>query len=231
MNDEYGNKTGIFSVNDQVFTFGIGRRIHNRLSIGANINFLNSQYASYSAIAIASDCAITYINQKNQIQSTLLFKNIGRQIDLYAAERESLPFEIQIGLSKKLTYLPFRYHLTYTKLDQYDIKSPYRLHTQTNLETGDLDLKEETIAKTLLRHVVIGGELNPFRKQLFLRGGCNFQRRFDMNLSNHLSFTGFSFGLGIKLYDFDVDYSRSSYHVSGYPNNFSIVINLSTFGI
>ena len=94
-----------------------------------------------------------------------------------------------------------------------------------------MEIKEESIAKTALRHLIIGGELNPFRKSLFIRGGFNFQRRFDMSLSTYPALVGFSWGIGFKVLRFRLDYSRASYHLSGTPNNFSIVTNLSTFGI
>ena len=68
-------------------------------------------------------------------------------------------------------------------------------------------------------------------KSLFLRGGFNFQRRFDMNITTFPAMVGFSWGLGFKVSKFRLDYSRSSYHLSGAPNNFSVATNLSTFGI
>ena len=149
----------------------------------------------------------------------------------YTDEKESLPFDVQFGLSKELKHLPFRYSLTFHHLNQFDIKSPYKLTSQTNIETGELEIREESIAKTALRHLIIGGELNPFRRSLFLRGGFNFQRRFDMSLSTYPLLVGFSWGIGFKVLKFRLDYSRASYHLSGSPNNFSIATNLSTFGI
>ena len=76
-----------------------------------------------------------------------------------------MPYEVKFAISKELAYLPFRYHLTYNNINRFDIKSPYKLTNQTNIEEGGLEIKEESIAKTVLRHFVIGGELNPFRKK------------------------------------------------------------------
>ena len=42
---------------------------------------------------------------------------------------------------------------------------------------------------------------------------------------------GFSWGVGFKVSKYRFDYSRSAYHLSGVPNNFSIAANLSTFGL
>jgi hypothetical protein len=229
--DEVGNTNGTFSAHDQVFTFGVGKQLNDKFSMGVNVNLLNSQYESYHSFAVSTNIATTYYNASKSFTSTLLLKNIGRQLSSYANEKENLPFEMQFAIGNELAHLPFRYQLTYHHLNNFDIKSPYKLTTQTNLETGELEIKEETFAKTFLRHIVIGGELNPFKKSLFLRGGFNFQRRFDMSLSSYPAMVGFSWGIGFKVSKFRLDFSRTSYHLSASPNNFSIATNLSTFGI
>ena len=230
-NDETGNNIGSFSAHDQVLTLGFGKPLNEKITLGININLLNSQYEIYHAFAIVSNLSASYYHFEKQFTSTLLFKNIGRQLIDYADEKESLPFDIQFGLSKELRHLPFRYSLTLHHLNQFDIKSPYKLTSQTNIENGELEIKEESIAKTALRHLIIGGELNPFRRSLFFRVGFNFQRRFDMSLSTYPSLVGFSWGVGFKVSKFRLDYSRAPYHLSGSPNNFSIATNLSTFGL
>ena len=133
----------------------------------------------------------TYDN--NTFVSTLLCKNLGRQLDPYSNKREGLPLNIQFSLSKQLKYLPFRYVITYNYLNQFDISSPYKLNSQTNFETGELETIEESVTKNI-ETFVIGGELNPFKKNLFLRGGFNFQRRFDMTLITSPYFVGFFMG-------------------------------------
>ena len=198
-----------------------------------NFNLLNSNYDTYNSFALSSNISSTYFNLEKKFTATLLIKNLGRALNSYSSNSasERLPYEVQFGVSKELRYLPFRYHLTYNKINKFDIKSPYKLTTQTNIETGKLEIKKESIAKTALRHIIIGGELNPFRKSLFIRGGFNFQRRFDLTIINRPLMVGFSWGIGFRFYKYYFDYSRSSYHLSGTPNNFSIATNLSTFGL
>ena len=53
-------------------------------------------------------------------------------------------------------------------MNKFDIKSPYKLMSQTDFETGELKIIEESVFKTVLRHIVIGGEFNPFRKSFFI---------------------------------------------------------------
>ena len=230
-NDAVGNNLGSFSAHDQVITVGLGKRLNEKFTLGINLNMLNSQYETYLAFALLSNISVTYYNPEKEFTSTLLFKNMGRQLIAYAETKESPPFDVQLGMSKELKYLPFRYSLTFHNLNKFDIKSPYKLVSQTNIETGDLEIQKESIAKMAFRHLIIGGELNPFRKSLFIRGGFNFQRRFDMSLSTYPAMVGFSWGIGFKVLKFCLDYSRATYHLSGTPNNFSFATNLSTFGL
>ena len=230
-NNAEGYNQGEFSASDQVLTIGIGKRINDKLTFGANINLLNSVYDTYNSFALTSNISTTYFNKEKRFTTTFLLKNIGRQLVSYASEREKIPFDMQFAISKELAHLPFRYHLSYGNINKFNIKSPYKLTQQTNIETGELEIKEESIAKTALRHIIIGGELNPFRKSFFLRGGFNFQRRFDLTTVTNPVMVGFSWGVGFKVSKYRFDYSRSAYHLSGVPNNFSIAANLSTFGL
>lgn len=225
-----GYYEGDFSASDQIISFGVARKISDKLSFGVNFNFLNSSYETYNAQALTSNISTTYINNDKNFTATFLVKNLGRQINNYSSELESIDYDIQIGISKELLYLPFKYHLTYTNLNNFDISSPYKLGYQTNVQTGQLEVKEETIAKTFLRHIIIGGELNPYKKSLFLRGGFNFQRRFDLTDVYIPSAVGFSFGVGFRAFSYYFDYSRSFYHLSAITNNFSITTNLRNFG-
>lgn len=229
--NEIGEQGSTFSASDQIFSLGIGRLLMQNLSFGINLKFLNSNYDSYSSYALTSNVSSTYFNNDKTFTTTLLLKNLGKQINSYSSFQEQVPFEIQFGLSKKLEHLPFRYSIVLQHLNRYDISNDYSLNSFTNNETGEIEFQDESIAKTLLRHVVIGGELNLFKENFFIRGGFNFQRRFDMTIDSYNGMVGFSFGLGINVSKIKFSYSRSSYHLSGNLNTFSINTNLSNFGI
>ena len=180
---------------------------------------------------MSSNISTTYNNKEKSFTFTLLFKNIGRPIKSYTSEKEDLPFEIQLGLSKYLKYLPFRYSLVLHHLNVYDISNDYNLNTIYDPLTNQLIVRDETVAKKLLRHVILGAELNPFKKNLYLRAGFNFQRREDLKLNSSFNMSGFSFGLGFSIKKIQINYARSSYHSSSMINSFSIVTNLSNFGL
>ena len=228
-NNTEGYTQGEFTANDQVLTFGIGKKIHQNFSVGFNVNLLNASYDTFTSFGLSSNISTTCFIQEKRFASTLLIKNIGRQLDAFSSYKETIPFELQFAISKELAHLPFRYHLSYNNINNFDISSPYKLNIHTNINTGELEIKEESIAKTALRHIVVGGEFNPFRKSFFVRGGFNFQRRFDLTTLDRPGMVGFSWGLGFRVSKYFFDYSRSSYHLSGIVNNFSVGTNLSTF--
>lgn len=229
--DEIGNVNSTFNASQQIATLGMSKYLGKDFTIGSNVRLLNSSLESYHSVVLSSNISTTYNNKERSFTSTLLLKNIGRPIKSYTSEKEELPFEIQLGLSKSLKHLPFRYSLVLHHLNIYDISNDYNLNTIYDPVTNQLIVKEETVAKKLLRHVILGAELNPFKKSLYLRAGFNFQRREDLKLTSSFNMSGFSFGLGFSIKKIQINYARSAYHSSSMINSFSIVTNLSNFGL
>lgn len=229
--DATGNSTSVFTANQQIFTLGTAKQISDKFTVGTNIKLLNSQLESYHSLSLSSNVSTTYFNKENNLAATILFKNMGKPIKSYTSNSENLPFEIQLGLSKSLQHLPFRYSLVLHHLNVYDISNDYNLNTIYDLTTNTIIIKKETVAKKMLRHVILGGELNPFRKSLYLRAGFNFQRREDLKLSSSFSMSGFSWGMGFSVRKIQINYSRSALHSSSVLNSFSLITNLSNFGL
>ena len=229
--DIVGNSTANFNASQQIITLGSSKKLSDNFTLGANIKLLNSNLETYHAMTLSSNISTTYINLDSDFTSTFLIKNIGKPIINYTSEKEDLPFEVQLGISKSLKHLPFRYSVVLHHLNQYDISDDYNLNTIYDPITNTLQIKDETVAKKMLRHVIIGGELNPFRKSFYLRGGFNFQRREDLKLSSAFSMSGFSWGLGFSIKKVQINYSRSAFHTSSSLNSFSIITNLSNFGL
>ena len=68
------------------------------------------------------DVAGTYSSRKSQFTASFIAKNIGRQIKYFIpGNEEPLPFELQMGFSKKLKHTPFRFSLVLTHLEKWDL--------------------------------------------------------------------------------------------------------------
>ena len=229
--DAIGNTISKFTASQQIATFGMSKYLGNNFTLGSNFRFINSLLESYHSVALSSNISATYHNIESKFTSTLLVKNLGKPIKNYTSEQEDLPFEVQMGLSKSLKYLPFKYSFVFHHLNVYDLSNSYNPRNIYDPVNNELIVKEETVAKKLLRHVILGAELNPFGKNLFLRSGFNFQRREDLKLDSSLNMSGFSWGLGFSIKNVRVNYSRSAFHSSSMLNSFSIVTNFSKFGM
>lgn len=231
--DETGATAGEFNANDLAFNLGWGRALDSSFSIGANLKLIHSAYESYTSYGIGVDVAGSYHKPGSGLTVSLVGRNIGTQLKPYVAEEsESLPFELQLGMSKKLKHMPFRYSILLTNLQQWDLtyNDPNDPDQQYDPITNEPIEKSEVsqFFDKALRHVVIGGEFLPF-KSLSIRAGYNYQRRQELGVNSRMSTVGFSWGVGIKISKFQFNYARSAYHLSGSPNFISVSANLSDF--
>ncbi len=229
--NETGNIEGEFTANEQVLTAGISKQLNDKFTIGVNLNFINSKLENYSSFGLGSNVGLSYYNDEKKFCVSVLAKGFGRQLKSYSGERENLPFQLQMGVSKELAHLPFRFSIVVHHLNKFDISNHYLEPTITDPSSGEEVVNEDSFGKKLLRHFVLGGELNPFRKSLFIRGGFNFQRRQDLQIATRPALVGFSWGLGFKISKFHLSYSRATYHLAGSTNTFGFTTNLSSFGL
>ena len=219
--DVNGFQTNEFHANDLIFFSGVSKMIMEDLTLGMNLELLHSNYESFSALAIASNTSLTYNNKKRKLIFSLSLNNFGRQINGFTDIEEKVPISLKFGMSKSLNHLPFTYYISLHDLQRFDISGP----VQASQSYRD----DETILKKMFYHVNIGGELNPFKKNLFLRFGFNFQKRYQMMVRNIPQLAGFSSGVGIKFSSFTLDYAITSNHVSSVSSVFSLKMNLSSF--
>jgi len=229
--DEIGNFVSKFGASQQIVTIGVSKYLGNNFTLGSNLKMLNSSLESYHSLTLSSNTSITYFDKDYEFSSTLLFKNFGKPIINYTSQNEELPFEIQLGLSKSLKHLPFRYSFVFHHLNVYNLSNNYNQNLIYDPVVNQLIVKNETVAKHLLRHVILGAELNPFSKSLFIRAGFNFNRREDLKMDSFFNMSGFSWGLGISVKKVTLNYSRSAFHTSSMLNSFSVITNFSNFGM
>jgi len=232
--DETGQTYGTFTANELAMNIGWGRNLDSLWSIGSNIKFIYSGLEDYQSYGLAVDVAGSYHNPKNDFTMSLIFRNIGVQLKPYrSGHNEPLPFEINFGLSQKLKHLPFRYSILLTNLQKWDLTyyDPNDPDNKIDPITGEV--QEESgfsdFADKALRHFVIGGEFIP-SKHFQIRFGYNYQRRQELGVSTKMGMVGFSWGIGLRISKFQIDYSRATYHLGGSPNYITIRTNFSDFG-
>jgi len=212
--DEIGNLTGDFKAKDAAITIGYAREIADYWSVGANLKYINSTIEMYKSSAIAADVGISYHNFDDNIKVGLVFKNIGKQISTYSGLKEDLPFQINLGVAHELEHVPLELSLTLHDLQQFDISQTYNKSGQ-EINTG----------RKIADHIAVGAELFPGR-DFNLRLGYNFKRGNELAVDGIRSFSGLTYGFGIRMNAFRIEYGHSNYHTSGGTNHFSLLINL-----
>ena len=155
-------------------------------------------------------------------------QNIGRQITSYNGTNEPFPFEVKLGLSKKLEHLPFRFCIGYNHLETWDLTYHYNPTVTTDPITGEEVVNSASFGQKLFRHFTTSGELI-IGKYLQLRMGYDAQRRHELTVNSFLGMVGFSWGIKLRSRIFTSIMEESTYHLAGSPNYFSVSTNLSKF--
>lgn len=227
--NEAGVQQGEFGASEFAILLGWGRQLNSNFRIGANAKFIYSSLESYNSFGLAVDLAGTYKASRTDFTASLMLHNIGRQLKSYhSGNIEPLPFEIVFALSNKLKYIPFRYSLVLTHLEKWDLTYANLLYSSAVNIQGQVNENDSDFSDKLLNHVVLGGELL-FSDNFVVRVGYNYRRRQEMKVESKFSTVGFSWGFGIKIDKFQLNYARSNYHWVGSPNYLSIIVKLSDF--
>jgi len=231
--DETGQKVSEVIASEYAFVIGWSKALSDKFRMGVNIKNIFSSLASYSSYGIAADVALTYSNRERYFSTSLILKNMGRQITTYTDQyREPLPFQIQMGIAKKFEHAPFRLLFLLNNLQTWDLK-----YNDPNAK-GDIDpftgeKKEDSqawaFADNALRHAILGVEFVPGKGNFMVRLGYNYRRQQEMRIASRAAMVGFSFGFGMKVYKFKISYSRASYHLAGGTNTITIGTNFDNF--
>ncbi|MGD0581966.1 MAG: type IX secretion system protein PorQ [Bacteroidales bacterium] len=218
--DESGNITGTFTAAEYALSLIYSRTIDSLFSFGVDLKPVLSNLEKYTSFGFAVDAGAAYHSRNGLFSAGLAFKNIGMQITTYTGgARESLPFEIQAGVSQKLGHAPFRFSLTLRHLEKFDLTYNYTSATNPSSTQSFKD----GFGENLLRHVIIGAEIIP-QKNFYFSAGYNYQRREELQVESKVSTVGFSWGFGINTSFMSIGFGRATYHLAGSSNNISLII-------
>ncbi len=232
--NETGDITGEFRAAEYALNLIYSRKIDSLISIGVNVKPIYSNLETYNSLGLSADLGISYFNPDRLFTAAVVLKNIGTQIIKYydGAERENMPFEIQAGVSQKLLHAPFRFSLTIQHLQKFDLTYESTIDNSNIYDplNGGKETrnKGEVLGDKLLRHAIMGMEFVP-GENFYVNLGYNYQRRQELKVPVRVGMVGFSWGFGMKINKYRFSYGRSTYHLAGASNHFSLSVNLSEF--
>lgn len=199
--DENNVQNGDFTAKDISLGAYFSYLLTDRLAAGITTKFITSYIGNYNSIAMGVDLGINYYDPNYEWSLSLVAKNLGGQLKAYNDNFEKMPFDLQAGVSKKLTNTPFRVSVTMGDLTKWDYK--------------------------FINHIVAGLDvmLSP---NIWVGAGYNFRRANEMKItdtnnegSSHGA--GFSLGGGINLERFKLNIAYGKYHISSN----SLIINIA----
>lgn len=179
------------------------------------MKMLYSHLAEYSSFGIGVDAGLSYYDEEKNLSFGVVLKNIGAQLKAYDSERGRLPWDIQMGISKKMEHAPIRVSVTATHLKQWKFK-----YIDETMAEKDL---EDSFVQTLAKHLIFGVDFLP-SDNFWVGLGYNPKANMDMKLKeggNRLG--GFSVGAGLHVSRFDIGASVARYH----PSALSLMLSLS----
>ncbi len=190
--DENNVQTGEFSAKDIAvagyFSYMLGKNFVG----GITAKFVNSYIGSYSSIAMAVDLGVNYYDHDHEWSLSAVAKNLGGQLKAYNEEYERMPLDLQLGVSKRFTNMPFRLSVTMVGLNDWDVS--FKEHF-----VGAIDIL--------------------LSSSIWVGAGYNFRRATEMKIENSDNSSsshgaGLSFGAGLNLERFHLNLAYGKYHVS-----------------
>lgn len=229
--DDVGNIYGDFKANDYAISLAASRSYGERWRYGATLKMANSSLYDKKATALLADVGVTYEDTSTLWTIGVVAKNMGFTVRKYNPDNtaEPLPFDLQLGFSKRFKHLPLRLMATVHHLYEWDIRydNPADI-TQSNLfgQPDTTASSKSNFADKLFRHFIFGGELL-LGKRLAVTVAYNHERRQEMAIADKKALAGFSFGAGVYLNKFQVHYARSYYSIAGAYNEFGLNMALN----
>lgn len=193
-------QTGEFSAKDIMLGGSVAYSLSTLFTGGITAKIISSSIAGYNSMAVAVDLGINYFDEAQGLSLSAVASNLGGQIDAYDEDFEKIPFDLQVGISKKMAMAPLRFSATLNNLHDWD--------------------------DSFIHHLAIGADIF-LSDNIYIAGGYNFRRNKEMRISDGEGESshgaGLSFGGGVQLERFKLNVAYAKYHVSVS----SLLINVS----
>jgi hypothetical protein len=189
--DEFGNREGEFGAGEVAFILGYANSLDSNFNYGVDIKYIYSKIADRNSSGLGFDVGLNYFIPEDDFCIGFAAMNIGTQLSSYYEEKEKLPLDISIGVSKKLEHLPLRLSFDFHKLnaDREDFIDRFKAFS-------------------------VGAEFT-LSKVLRLRFGYDNEKRSDLKIGTSAGIAGFNAGLGALISNYTFDYGFSSMGVIG----------------
>jgi hypothetical protein len=210
--DAAGSISGTFKPGDMALQLSASRRYLERWYYGISIQYIQSAYQQYHATGLAVHVGLTYQDTARHWQAGLAVRNMGTQLKTYTpGNQEPLPFDLQIGISKKLQYLPLQLSATIHHVYQFDVRyEDPDFREGTIISDGDTSSTGGKALDKIFRHFVLAAQWE-IGRYVEITASYNHLRRQELGLPQQKGMSGFAAGVGIVTRKLQLRYARSWY--------------------
>ncbi len=219
--NEVNESLGEFVAKDMALHGVYAYKLTDKLSGGVTAKAIYSAYSEFSSFALGVDLGLNYYNEQKKLSLSIAVKNLGGQLAKYNNEYEKLPWDVQLGVSKKFAHAPFRVHATSKYAQKWDM-SLRRTTSETDVPGAD------KFVKTMFKHLIIGLDFLP-SQNFYVAVGYSHKVKDDFRMLEKKGLYGFTFGTGVKIKRFQVGASLFQQHVSGTTLLIGLTTNLNKF--
>lgn len=216
---------GTYNSRDYMFTLGKSYTI-GVITLGANAKWMASELDSYEAYAWAIDMGALFKHPEKEFTVGMAVKNLGKVYKKYTnVSQDSLPFDVQLGVTYKPEHAPLRISLTGHHLNRWDVVYNDPSQPSKVDEDGKPVQKKIKNVDRLLRHLTVAFEILPV-KFINLRLAYNYLMSREMSITDGISTSGVSVGGSIRVDRYEAAYTYTILHRAGGMQNLTINIDL-----
>lgn len=224
--DANGNLTGgTFTAQDILIDLMYARQLGPMFTVGVALKPIYSVYDTYTAFALGADVGGHFQTRDSALHVGLTLRNIGWQLKgFYTLEngqkRESLPLNLEMGLSYRIKHAPIRLSMTIHNMQCWDLNAQH-----TNLGAEEANVKWYDM---MFRHTIFAIDIVPKSNRFYLTVSYNHRRRAEMELKDQRSIAGFAFGGGVRIYKFNVGFAMSQYTKSCFTYQATLSLDINS---
>lgn len=226
--DASGNVFGNFKPTDWVMHLSASHSYMERWNGGVTLKFISSNYGQYRSNGVAMDVGVLYHDSSKLFSASVLVKNIGFQLKKYqGTTADDLPFDLQVGITKRLEKAPFSFSITAHHLHQFDIRyNDTTFNQQNGIDNGS---NSKISIDKIFRHFVFATTVY-VGNNVELIGAYNYLRRKELNIGNaENGLNGFSLGVGAIFSKIQIRYARAYYQNNTAYNQFGLNLKLNEY--
>lgn len=219
-----GNIEGSFRPVDFVVQASAAKKYLEKWQYGISLKFIQSNYGQYRSSGVAADLGLFYTDSSSRFSAGFLAKNMGHQIRYYSTSEE-IPFDVQLGITKKLEKAPLGFSLSAQQVHRFN-----NLYNDTAFNNANNQTQNASLGALLFNHFVLATHFYP-SKELAFSLGYNRLRRNELNLgAGGNGLNGFSAGFNAQIKTFFFSFARSYYTRSFAFNQLAIGLYVNQLG-